>query len=102
MRSKASIKGHPLHPILVSFPIVLFTGTFLLDLIAFIEFNKMFMQSAEYTEAAGLIMALLAASAGIIDYHYTVPPHSSAKRRATKHAIINSCMVVLFTTVYFL
>jgi uncharacterized membrane protein/nitrite reductase/ring-hydroxylating ferredoxin subunit len=102
MRSKASIKGHPLHPILVSFPIVLFTCTFLLDLIAFLRFDKTLMQPAEYAEAAGLIAAVFAATAGIIDYHYTVPPHSSAKHRATKHAIINGCMFMLFATVYFL
>jgi uncharacterized membrane protein/nitrite reductase/ring-hydroxylating ferredoxin subunit len=102
MRSKAHIKGHPLHPILVSFPISLFAGAFLLDLIAFISFEKSFTQPALYAEVGGLISAVFAAAAGIIDYHYTVPPHSSAKKRATKHAVINSIMLLVFAASFYL
>jgi uncharacterized membrane protein/nitrite reductase/ring-hydroxylating ferredoxin subunit len=97
LRSKANIKGHPLHPILVSFPIVLFIGTFIVDII-FITTNDLFFeQLAKYLEAAGIISALLAAIPGIIDYYFTVPPESSAMKRATKHGLINITMLLIFT-----
>lgn len=102
MRSKARIKNHPLHPILVSFPIALFTGAFLLDLIAFFNFDSSFKQAAVYAEIGGIISAPLAAIAGVIDYHFTVPPHSSAKKRATKHAFINTAMYIVFVVAFVL
>ena len=33
MKSKAHFKGHPLHPILVSFPIAFFIGVLLFDVL---------------------------------------------------------------------
>jgi uncharacterized membrane protein len=32
-RSTASIEGHPLHPMIIPFPIVCFVGTFVCDLV---------------------------------------------------------------------
>ena len=96
MRSKASIKSHPLHPILVSFPIAFLTGTFVSDVIATISGNENFWQTGYYLEIAGIGMGLLAAVPGIIDYVYTVPPKSSAKKRGVKHGLLNVTHLVLF------
>jgi uncharacterized membrane protein/nitrite reductase/ring-hydroxylating ferredoxin subunit len=96
MRSKANIKGHPLHPILVSFPIALFTGAFLLDIMALSMKDQSYVQAAVYAETGGLISAVIAAIPGIIDYYYTVPPESSAKKRAGRHGLINSTMLLIF------
>jgi uncharacterized membrane protein/nitrite reductase/ring-hydroxylating ferredoxin subunit len=97
MRSKASIKGHPIHPILVSFPIALLTSAFLLDLLAFFTGKTSYDQAAVYATTGGLIAGVAAAIPGIIDYYYTVPPESSAKKRATKHGLVNSTAVLIFT-----
>jgi uncharacterized membrane protein/nitrite reductase/ring-hydroxylating ferredoxin subunit len=97
MRSKASIKGHPIHPILVSFPIALLTGAFVLDLLAFFTGKTSYDQAAVYATTGGLIAGVAAAIPGIIDYYYTVPPESSAKKRATKHGLVNSTAVLIFT-----
>jgi uncharacterized membrane protein/nitrite reductase/ring-hydroxylating ferredoxin subunit len=102
MRSKAHIKGHPLHPILVSFPISLLTGALLLDVLTMVTYNVSFMQAGYYSEAAGLISALAAAVPGILDYIYTVPPESSAHKRATNHALYNSTAVMIFTAAFFM
>ena len=98
MKSRASIKSHPIHPILVSFPIAFFTGTFLSDLILVITNRSFFDEMAMYLTIAGIGFAVLAAIPGIIDYYYTVPPESSAKKRATKHALLNGCMLLIFIT----
>jgi uncharacterized membrane protein/nitrite reductase/ring-hydroxylating ferredoxin subunit len=102
MKSKAHIKGHPLHPLLVAFPIAFFTGTLLSDVTALITSKPMYREIASYLELAGVVFALLAAVPGIIDYFSVVPPESSAKKRATKHGLINVIVVFIFTIAFFL
>jgi uncharacterized membrane protein len=89
MRSKANIKSHPLHPILVTFPIAFYTGALIFDTLAIINNNIEFAVAGKYVHIAGIIGALLAAAARVIDYIYTVPPASSAKERGAKHGITN-------------
>ena len=101
MKSKANIKSHPLHPILVAFPIAFFIGAFLFDVAGLVNADASLHDTACHVEGAGIIFALLAAVPGVIDYIYTVPPKSSAKSRATKHGLINVSNVVLFTFVLF-
>ena len=96
MRSKAHIKTHPLHPILVAFPIAFFTGTLLADILGQALTDQTLWRTGTYLEVAGIGFALLAAVPGIIDYIYTVPPDSSAKKRASSHGLINSTMVLVF------
>ncbi|MGZ5244961.1 MAG: DUF2231 domain-containing protein [Bacteroidia bacterium] len=101
MKSKVSFKSHPLHPILVSFPIAFFTGTLLFDLLGFFTDNATFWQTGKYLNLAAIIFALMAAVPGFIDYLYTVPPKSSGKKRAAKHGIINVTNVAVFAVAYF-
>jgi uncharacterized membrane protein/nitrite reductase/ring-hydroxylating ferredoxin subunit len=97
MRSLANIKGHALHPILVVFPIAFFFGAFFSDVWGITAENLFFSQMAKYLAIAGIATALLAAVPGILDYFYTVPPESSAKKRATQHGILNVTLLLVFT-----
>lgn len=101
MKSKAQFKGHPLHPILVSFPIAFFSGCLLFDLAGWITHRNDLWRTGYWLQIAGVGFALIAAIPGIIDYFFTVPPKSTAKKRATKHALINSTMVILFAATWF-
>lgn len=96
MKSKANIKGHPLHPILVSFPITFFTGTFLADMAYGITDNTTYSDIAYYMHIAGIFTAPLTAIPGLLDYFLIVPPNSSGKKRATKHGITNTGMILIF------
>jgi uncharacterized membrane protein/nitrite reductase/ring-hydroxylating ferredoxin subunit len=96
MRSRASIKSHPLHPMLIAFPLAFFSGTLIFDILGLICSNKSFWQTGSYLEIAGVASALLAAIPGIIDYINTVPPKSSGKKRATQHGIINITHTAIF------
>lgn len=96
MRSRAHLKTHPLHPILVAFPIAFFIGAFLFDVLALLNGRAALGQTAYYLNMAGIAGALLAAVPGIIDFVSVVPPQSSAKDRAAKHGIINVVNVLLF------
>jgi nitrite reductase/ring-hydroxylating ferredoxin subunit/uncharacterized membrane protein len=95
MRSTSQIKGHPLHPILVAFPITFYTATLLFDILA-VTSDPAFLHTAFYMNLCAIVGAVLAAIPGVIDYFMTVPPKSSGKRRAAKHGLINSTVLVLF------
>jgi uncharacterized membrane protein/nitrite reductase/ring-hydroxylating ferredoxin subunit len=97
MKSKAHFKGHPLHPILVSFPIAFFIGTVIFDVLGLAYARDDFYTTAMYLEIAGIGFALLAAIPGIIDYFFVIPPNSSAKKRGTRHGLINITMVIIFS-----
>lgn len=102
MKSKAQIKGHPLHPMLIPFPIAFLIGTLVFDILSGGKPYTGYWQTAHYLEIAGVIMALVAAVPGAIDYFGTVPPDSSGKKRATQHALINITVVVIFAVAFFI
>ena len=102
MKSKVNIKSHPLHPILIPFPIAFFTGTLACHIIGWLINKPDLLRTAYYLNLAGIAFSLLAAVPGFIDFLYTVPPKSTGKKRAAKHGIINVIMVILFTIAFFL
>jgi uncharacterized membrane protein/nitrite reductase/ring-hydroxylating ferredoxin subunit len=102
MRSTAHIKSHPIHPILVCFPIAFFIGTIVFDLLGIIYNNEIFYAVSFYMQISGIIGAVIAAIPGAIDYFKTVPPKSSGKKRATQHAILNITNLILFTVAWVL
>lgn len=101
MKSKAHFKGHPIHPILVCFPLAFFIGTALFDVLALINDRPEFLFVAFYLELAGIIATLAAAVPGLIDYIYTIPPQSSAKKRGARHGLLNVGVLILFTIAWF-
>lgn len=102
MKSRASIKSHPIHPILVGFPIAFFMGAFVFDILYLVTEQETLATTAYYLILAGIIGAVMAAIPGSIDFLYTVPPKSSAKKRAAKHGLLNVINLLLFITIFFL
>lgn len=96
MRSKASIQGHPVHPILVGFPIAMWVVGFVFYLISTRWANPGLWAAGFYCVIAGCVCAVMAAAAGIIDWLFTVPPESSAKQRGLIHGGLNSLCLLLF------
>lgn len=101
MKSKANFKSHPIHPILVGFPITFYFSTVLFDSLALIYTDVEFAIVGKYVHIAGIISAVAAALPGLIDYIYTVPPKSSGKTRAAKHGIANTIVLLLFIIALF-
>jgi len=66
-RSTASIAGHPIHPMLIPSPIAFFVATFVCDLVFWGTHNPSWFDATLWLLGAGLIMAALAAVAGLID-----------------------------------
>jgi len=101
MKSAAHVKGHPLHPILITFPIAFFSGSLFFDLACLLTAQIHLGQVAYWIQISGVGFALLAAIPGAIDYFLTVPPKSTGKKRATQHALLNITTVALFTGIWF-
>ncbi len=97
MRSAASFRGHPIHPMLIPFPFAFLTGAFVFDLAGHHYGNMDLSYTGRNLTFAGIGMGLLAAIPGVIDYVRSVPPRSSGKKRARLHALFNVTALLLFT-----
>lgn len=102
MRSAANLRGHPIHPSVIPFPFAFLWGAFVADVIGALLDAPSFGRTGWYLSAAGVLMALIAAVPGFIDYFMTVPPESSARERATKHMLLNLATVALFAISLFM
>ncbi|HWR37034.1 MAG TPA: DUF2231 domain-containing protein [Clostridia bacterium] len=96
MRSRAHLGSHPLHPILVTFPIGLWVASLIFDLIATSTNNNLLWAAGFYAVIGGCIGAVAAAIAGVTDLLSVVPPNSSAKQRGFIHGGLNSLGLLLF------
>ena len=95
MYSKARIAGHPIHPMLIAFPIALYVTT-VVTLLAFIGTKDYFWyRAATYANIAAVVMAVVAAVPGLIDLR-NVPDRSRARATGLRHAAFNTLSLVLF------
>ena len=100
MPSPASIKKHPLHPMLVAFPIGLWMFSLVADILARVTGSEIWPVVALYTMGGGIIGALIAAAPGLIDLLAIKDPR--VKRIGILHMIINLAAVGVFTFDFFL
>ena len=90
----ASVDKHPLHPILVAFPIGLWLFSLVCDLVHQFSHEKIWSVMAWYAMVAGLLGALAAAVPGVIDFFAITDPR--AGRVALLHLAINAGLILLF------
>src|SRR5690348_6121162 len=67
-QSTASIGDHPIHPMLIPFPIAFFVATFVCDLVFWGTANTSWADATLWLLGAGLVTAALAAVAGLTDF----------------------------------
>jgi uncharacterized membrane protein len=70
-RSTASIEGHPLHAMLVPFPLVCFVGAFVTDIAYLATLDVMWERFSIWLITVGLVMAGFAVIAGLIDFIFS-------------------------------
>jgi len=102
VRSKASFRGHPIHPALITFPFAFLYGAFLFDLVGRLAGRPLWWTVGAHLAVAGIATALVAAVPGFVDYVYTVPPRSTGKKRATRHMLANLSAVALFVIAWWM
>jgi uncharacterized membrane protein len=95
LSSTARIAGHPIHPMLVPFPIACFFGTLLTDLAYWRSGGMMWADFSAWLVTVGVIMGFLAAIAGLIDFLGNRLVRAQAP--AWPHAIGNIVVLILAT-----
>jgi len=101
MSSTASVKGHPLHPIIIPLPIGLWIFSIVSDLIFKFGFGgPVWNDVAFYTLGGGIVGALIAALPGFIDL--TDLQNPKTKTIAIWHMIINLLAVALYCVNFWL
>ena len=92
----ASVGKHPLHSILVAFPIGLWIFSLVCDLtFRFASRDAVWHQMAWYTLVAGVIGAIVAAIPGLIDFFSITDPR--AGKVGMTHLVLNAVLVVLYS-----
>jgi uncharacterized membrane protein len=97
MEGRARLYRHPIHPMLVVFPIGLWVFSFVCDIIAASATapNALFWSDvAFYTMIGGVAGGLMAAVPGFIDYLSL--KERRVKRIATMHLVLNLTIIVLY------
>lgn len=97
MYSKAKIAGHPIHPMLVAFPIAFYV----LTLVGFIVYQSgnpdvFWYKLGYFCNFAAVIMAFITAIPGFIDWAFGVPNYSTAKKRGLIHMSLNLTILALY------
>jgi uncharacterized membrane protein len=96
MYSKVKILGHPIHPMLVAYPIVFYTSTLVAFIIYAARGDTFWFKAAVVANLAGIIMAAVAAIPGTLDWLIGIPRSSPAKSHGLVHLLLNVGAVIVF------
>lgn len=91
--STVAIAGHPLHPLLVTFPIAFLTGAFGTDVGYWLTHDPFWARASLWLLGAGFVSGLVAAATGMLDFLKIdrVKKHSAG----WIHAVGNAAALVL-------
>lgn len=84
MQGKANFRGHPLHLILISFPVAFWTGALFTDAAGAVRHDDFWFHMSAVLIAMGTVVAIAASICGYIDYR-TVRMSRKARSVATGH-----------------
>jgi len=95
MESKAKAFGHPIHQMLVVFPLGLLATAVIFDLITLGSGAPQWSKAAFYMIGAGIVGGLAAAVFGLVDW-LAIPSDTRAKAVGAWHGLGNVVVVLLF------
>lgn len=95
MEAKAKLFGHPIHQMLIVFPLGLLATAVVFDVISLVTDTGKWSDLAYWMIAAGIAGGLVAALFGLIDW-LGIPANTRAKRVGALHGIGNVVVVALF------
>ena len=95
MQSKIRILGHPVHPMLVPFPIAFYTATMVCSIVYASNGNTFWFHVAFIANCAAIVMAAVAILPGLIDW-LSIPALSDAKSTGLKHMVANVFSLACF------
>lgn len=100
MRATANIAGHPIHPLIVTIPIGLWSFALVADIMWLWRENPAWVWVAYYCLGAGCLAAVAAAAVGIIDLLGV--KDKGAFHAGTIHAALNVVALILFGVNFYL
>jgi uncharacterized membrane protein len=101
MESRVKLAGHPVHQMLIVFPLGLLATAVVFDVIYLVTDNTLWTQAAFYMIGAGVITGLVAAVPGVVDW-LAIPRGTRAKRIGLIHGVGNVIVVTLFALSWYL
>lgn len=96
MRSRVRAAGHAVHPILIVFPLGLLTTAVGFDVLHLVTGRLSFAFTAAHLIAAGLLMGVVTAATGWLDWWLVVPRGTRARRIGLVHGLVNAAVLVVF------
>ena len=101
MESRAKLLGHPIHPMLIVFPLGLLATAVAFDIVGLSKGESFWFGISLWMIAAGIIGGLLAAVFGLIDW-WAIPSGTRAKAIGLWHGAGNVVVVLLFIISWFI
>jgi len=90
MRAKARLLGHPIHPMLIVFPLGLLTVAAIFDIIYISTHDGHWADLSYWMIASGVIGGLIAAVFGVIDW-LGIPENTREGHRADSRPLKRRC-----------
>jgi uncharacterized membrane protein len=101
MESRVKLAGHPVHQMLIVFPLGLLATAVVFDVIFLVTGNPAWTQAAYYMIGAGVVTGLAAAVPGSVDW-LGIPRGTRARRIGLIHGVGNVIVVALFGLSWYL
>jgi uncharacterized membrane protein len=95
MESRAKLFGHPIHQMLIVFPLGLLATALMFDIVQLVTGDGYWSEIAYWLIGAGAVMGLVAAPFGFIDW-LGIPSGTRAKRVGALHGAGNVVVVLLY------
>jgi uncharacterized membrane protein len=95
MKAKARLLGHPIHQMLIVFPLGLLATSLFFDIARLSSGNPQWATISYYLIGVGIVTGLVAAVFGLIDW-LAIPGGTRAKRIGLLHGGGNGVVVLLF------
>lgn len=95
MEARAKLMGHPIHQMLIVFPVGLLGMSVIFDLVYFATNEQIFEVVAYWMMVSGIVGGLVAAPFGLADWT-KIPKDTRAKRVGAMHGLGNVVVLLLF------
>ena len=95
MESKAKLFGHPIHTMLIVFPLGLLATALIFDVVQLITGDGFWSELSYWMIAAGVVSGLVAAPFGLVDW-LAIPWRTRAKRIGAIHGAGNVFVIGLY------
>jgi uncharacterized membrane protein len=101
METRFKVLGHPVHPMLIVFPLGLLASAVIFDVLYLVSENAELATAAYWVMAAGIVGDVAAAIFGLIDW-LAIPKTTRARRIGAIHGAGNAVVLVLFLVSFLL